>query len=161
MARSIFRLGPLLPGDDAAERVEDGLREIDAGQMGHLPTWLRLLSLESGDAAPDSAAALRALVARLARRHPFVLLLDDWHAADDASRAMLAALRDVPSLFILMTARPESAGEVGMRDREILRLPPFDDSEIAQLLARLLPTPDPFLVREICESSGGNPLFIE
>jgi tetratricopeptide (TPR) repeat protein len=161
IARSIFGLGPLIPGDEAAERVEDRLLEIGSDQVSHLTTWLRLLSLEPCDAAPDPAPALRALVARLARRNPLVLLLDDWHAADDASREMLTTLNDIPSLFLLMTARPGSAGEVGMRDCELLRLPPFNHSETAQVLARLLPGPDPFLVREICESSGGNPLFIE
>lgn len=162
IARSLFGLDPSLPAEEAAERVEDQLLAIDPALLTHRTVWLRLLSFDSQEASPEQAgAAMRALLAKLSRRAPLMLFIDDWHAADDASRALLAALQGVASLFVLMTARTPPPGDVQIREGEILRLRPFDDAETAQVLARLLPAQDPFLVGEICEASGGNPLFIE
>lgn len=162
IARSLFGLDPTLPGAEAAERIEDRLLEADPALLDHQPTWLRLLSSDGHDMTAEQATtAMRALLAKLARRDPLVLFIDDWHAADDASRAMIAALDRISCLLVLMTARPGPPGDVQLCEGEIVRLPPFDDAETAQVLARLIPAPGPFLVGEIWEASGGNPLFIE
>lgn len=162
IARSIFGIGPLLSADEAVHRIDEGLAAIDETLPAHRMVWLRLLSLDSEKAAPETAGpALRALFAGLSRRAPAVLFIDDWHDADDASRAMLGELRGIGALFILTTSRPDRAGDVQMGERPLLRLPPFTEQETAQVVSQLLRVADPFLVRDITDSSGGNPLFIE
>ena len=163
IARSIFGIGPRLPGDEAARRVEEGLARIGPALLALAPVWLGLLSLGGEEAAPDElAAALRALLEALAKGGPLILFIDDWHAADDASRAMLAELHGIGSLLILATARPpDEPRDAQIGDGEVLRLPPFSAVETAQAVGQLLPAPDPFLVDAIRSSSGGNPLFIE
>jgi class 3 adenylate cyclase/tetratricopeptide (TPR) repeat protein len=162
IARSIFGIGPLLSADEAVDRVDEGLAAIDEALSAHRTVWLRLLSLDSEKAAPETAGpALRALFAGLSRRAPAVLFIDDWHDADDASRAMLDELRGIGALFILTTSRPKREGDVQMGERPLLRLPPFTEQETAQVVSQLLRVADPFLVQDITDSSGGNPLFIE
>ena len=162
IARSIFGIGAQLSVDEAIQRLDQGLGALDESLSAHRTIWLRLLSLDGEEAAPaEAATALHALVARLTSRDPVILFIDDWHAADDASRAMLAALRGIGALFILTTSRPRPAGDVRLGEWELLRLPPFTEQEAAQAVGQLLPAPDPFLIRDITDSSGGNPLFIE
>ena len=109
--------------------------------------------------AEANVTALPAALDGLAMHGPVALFIDDWHLADDASREMLVALRDLDRPIIaLLTARP-GRSEAGTTD--ILPLAPFSADETAEAVARLLPSPDPFLVAEIGELSGGNALFIE
>lgn len=116
-----------------------------------------------GEPLPDGAAALAQLVARAARASPILLFLDDWHAADDASReamALLQTLHELP-VMVIATARPDPlvaslAGSVGQ-----IVLAPFTAAETAEAVARLLPAADPFVVSEVAAASGGNALFIE
>ncbi len=161
IVRSIFGIGRLLTAETAMQRLDEGLAAIDESLLAHRPVWLALLGLDGDEAPVAAAAALTALLARLAMRGPLILFIDDWHAADDASRAVLAALGGIPALFVLLTARPAAAGEVQIGEGELLPLPPFTELETSQAVDRLLPGADPFLVRDIRESSGGNPLFIE
>jgi len=163
IARSIFGIDRPMPPDEAIRQVEASLVEIDPGLNEHLPALARLLSLERDrpPAGEDNVAAMRAVLEGLGRREPLALFVDDWHLADDASREMLAALGDLGRpLFALLTARPEG-GDGRMADFDILPLAPFSPDETAEAVARLLPSPDPFVVAEIGESSGGNALFIE
>jgi class 3 adenylate cyclase/tetratricopeptide (TPR) repeat protein len=112
-----------------------------------------------GDPGGDDIAALPAVLEGLSAQGPLALFIDDWHLADDASREMLAAIRDLNRpIFALLTARP---GADDAPIAEILPLAPFTAEEIAEAVGRLLPSPDPFLIAEIGESSGGNALFIE
>jgi class 3 adenylate cyclase/tetratricopeptide (TPR) repeat protein len=163
IARSIFAPLPPQPGEEAARRAGELLAQIDPGLLAQRAAWLRLLSLGGEDVAPDEATAVLPAVLRgLARQRPLVLFIDDWHAADDASRSMLVGLRGIGGLLILMTARPDPAGVAQIDDAdEVLRLPPLSEAETAQVVGRLLPAPDPFLIADISDSSGGNPLFIE
>jgi len=110
--------------------------------------------------AEENVTALPAALEALAAQGPLALFIDDWHLADDASREMLAAVRDLDGpIFALLTARPEGGGR--MIDFDTLPLAPFSADETAEAVARLLPSPDPFLIAEIGASSGGNALFIE
>ena len=160
IARSIFGLGRPMPVEEAAGRVDALLAGLDPALAAHRAALLWLLSLDRGETAPGGgAAALRALFAELAKQAPLALFIDDWHLADDASREMLAALRDMDggAMLVLVTARPGGP----MADFEIVPLAPFSAEETAEAVTRLLAAPDPFVIAEIGEYSGGNALYIE
>jgi class 3 adenylate cyclase/tetratricopeptide (TPR) repeat protein len=154
--RSILGLDRPTPAE-----VEGRLVAIDAALSAQAPALLRLLGLGSDEAVPGTqAAALRALILSLARQSPLILFLDDWHLADDASREMLGALRDLEEhrLLVLATARP---GEGRISDFDVLPLAPFSEEETEAAVTRLLAAPDPFVIARVRDSSGGNALFIE
>jgi class 3 adenylate cyclase/tetratricopeptide (TPR) repeat protein len=162
IARSIFGIGPLLSANAAIQLLDHGLATIGDGLSADRPVWLRLLSLQGEEVGPAAAAAaLRAVLAGLCSRHPVILFIDDWHAADNASRAMRDALCGLEALFILTTSRPSPEGDLPLGAGALLRLSPFTEREVEQVVGQLLPAADPFLVSAITASSGGNPLFIE
>lgn len=162
IARAAFGIGPLLPAEAAVQLLDEALAALGPALVEHRTIWLRLLGLGGEEAAVDAAAGvLAALIGALAACAPLVLFIDDWHDADDASRAALLALRGIGSVLVLLTARPGPADDLPLGEREVLRLPPFNASETLEAVGRLLPAADPFLARDIRESSGGNPLFIE
>ena len=175
IARSILGIGEKMSVDESVARVELGLAEIDPALFAHRESLLQLLLLleeqaKQGSAqdlrraerkAKRSAEAILALVERVAARGPLTLFIDDWHAADDASRAMRAALRGIPSLLVLVTARYEEAQALEIDDAEVLTLRPLNAAETVQAAMALLRSDDPFLLAQIRESTGGTPLFIE
>jgi class 3 adenylate cyclase/tetratricopeptide (TPR) repeat protein len=123
-------------------------------------------SLRGGAAPGDEergAAASAELVLRAAAGRPTFLFIDDWHAADDASREALALLRraqGVP-LMVLATARRDCEDAALQAEFETLVLSPFSREETGRAVERLLPSADPFTVEEVAAASGGNALFIE
>lgn len=155
IARSI--LGPAIaedpPEDDlhlrqaCAERAEAFGRPVDPGCEG-----------EAAD-----ASALKQLIERAAGRAPLVLLVDDWHHADDASRELMAQLRSEGrgAVLVLATARDDAVSAALAAGFEPIPLAPFDEAETGEAVARLLPSADPFTVSEIAAASGGNALFVE
>ena len=162
IARSVFGLDRPVPPEEAIRQVETSVVAIDPALREQVPALARLLSLDRDhpSAAEDHVPALRSVLEGLAAREPLILFVDDWHLADDASREVLAGLRDVDRpILALLTARPGDGGR--MINFGTLPLAPFNPDETAQAVARLLPSPDPFLIAEIGKSSGGNPLFIE
>ncbi|HZF96247.1 MAG TPA: adenylate/guanylate cyclase domain-containing protein [Allosphingosinicella sp.] len=117
---------------------------------------------EAGEQAWDPPAIAR-LVESAAGEDPLILFMDDWHEADDASREAMALLAALPRarLFLLATARPDTAGGGARAGMDVLRLAPFTAAETGAAVARLLPSADPFAVEAIAAASGGNALFIE
>lgn len=172
MLRTQFGLGPGTASAVAAQAVERGIAAIDRDLLQHQGELLRALSIpdgaDSGSAARRPAperttAALRDLVAALARRQPLVLFVDDWQWVDDATRQVVAAIGELveaPILLLVATRNPE-AEDLHLMAAERVQLDPFDDAEAAATVARLLPGADPFVAAEIRRFSGGNPLFIE
>ncbi|HTS53937.1 MAG TPA: AAA family ATPase, partial [Burkholderiales bacterium] len=160
------------------DRAVSAIRSLGADLEECLPLLLHLLSVPSSEhPLPRGlrAEALRraldeALIAAfvLASRPRCVLLvLEDWHWADEASdRALLSLVSLLPScaLMVVVTHRPESArlwpaaghhasivlGPLGVRHTETM---------VRSVLgARDLP---PGLAERIHERSGGNALFNE
>jgi DNA-binding SARP family transcriptional activator len=126
--------------------------------------------------ASTIADALRDLVGAVAYETPLLLVLDDFHWADPASRSVLTRViretRDEPVLFLL-TYRPEDTSiETGRAidtlAREdgvaMLTLRPFSRAETAELLGLLIdysvPDEADAVVDRLHEASGGNPLFL-
>jgi class 3 adenylate cyclase/tetratricopeptide (TPR) repeat protein len=126
--------------------------------LSHIRTALTAGATSSADTA---ALAFGELFAALARRKPLILFIDDWQWADDATKQVLAAVRQIDhgSLLIVITTRdllPDAA-----TDLHVLPLTPFREDETLEAVLKLRPDADPFSTRQIQERSGGNPLFIE
>ena len=170
MLRFLFRLEPGLSPSSAVERVESQLRAIDPALLRHRSELLRALALApDGDAdprrphAPPAAPALHDLFDRLAAAKPLVIFIDDWQWADDATRAIVDAIRGLEGrpVFVLTALRGPPADAGGLGDTHVLELPPLSDDEAAETIAHLLPRTDPFVRADIRRHAGGNPLYLE
>ncbi len=115
---------------------------------------------------PASAAATvgpALLLEALGRESSLVVFFDDWHWADDATREIVGHLaRGSGSAVLIVLATREPAGhDPVISDAATLLLDPLADGEAAALIARLMPSANPFEINEVARLSGGNPLFIE
>jgi class 3 adenylate cyclase len=119
---------------------------------------------------------MRQLFEQLALRQPVVLLLEDWHWADQSSIELaehLLPLTDNTPLLAFFATRPDpggptarirqfAAGEPGRRIREIALLP-LADHYSAELVSNLIGAMElPVALREqILRKTEGNPFFME
>jgi tetratricopeptide (TPR) repeat protein/class 3 adenylate cyclase/tRNA A-37 threonylcarbamoyl transferase component Bud32 len=169
----------ITPGEPLPDaQVEVRLSEIDPSLVESIAVYCTLLSIPSTRFALPrhlqgehlQAAmldALAALVIHHATKVPTVLLLEDWHWADEASRAALDRLADVAPdypLMIVVTSRPDadlnwSSGE----QRTVMHLGPLSPDASMEIMQAVLgaSTIDPELVRQLHERTGGNPFFLE
>jgi class 3 adenylate cyclase/tetratricopeptide (TPR) repeat protein len=147
----------------------DGARRQESRDVSQSPELQRALAiglLSNKLAAPRSAdnavGALCELFAATAGRHPLVVFIDDWQWADDATRQVVATLREMKlhSMLLLIASRdpPDADRTGGIRT---LELAPFDRGEAALAIRALRPDVDPIATDHIQQLSGGNPLFIE
>jgi class 3 adenylate cyclase/tetratricopeptide (TPR) repeat protein len=172
----------LLVPKDVAGTAELGrliasrVRDIDPGLEPYLALYLHLLSIsDEAHPLPESLRderlrlalqdALAALLSHCARREPIVVLLEDWHWADDASDATLRHLARYLSLhpvLLVVSSRPGTVNWGTLRPL-VLTLQPLDAAETevvasSRLGARQLPDE---LIVFLHERTGGNPFFIE
>jgi class 3 adenylate cyclase len=111
--------------------------------------------------------ATRRLFLRLARRSPLALALEDWHWADDASRALLEHLLPLTAsvpLLVCCSSRAEGPRQDLTGDSVVeLRLEPLADAAAAELVSALAGTSElPAALRtRIVQTSEGNPFFLE
>jgi hypothetical protein len=115
-------------------------------------------------------AALRDLILSLARNHLLVLLVDDVHAIDDESQALLASLANADEgykLLIVAALGRDNNREVSPALGNLrsaasrLRLLPLTKSELLELLRSVFGQV-PYLERlseRLHERSGGNPAY--
>ncbi|WP_157630693.1 helix-turn-helix transcriptional regulator [Kribbella catacumbae] len=137
---------------------------------------LRFTELESAAERSRLLSEFVALVGRLTEDRPIVLVVEDLHWADDASRDLflhLARHLPGPGLLLVGTIRSgelgrrhpvrQSLGELRRRaDVVTLDLGPLDRAEVgAQLAALTGKAVDPWFAAVIHRRSGGNPLFVE
>ncbi len=103
------------------------------------------------------------LFAALARQRRLVMFMDDWQWADDGSHQVLAALiQERVPLLILLAARGPGLADLALPQLvATLELAPLTEAESARTVKRWLPHGNPFLVKDICENAGGNPLYLE
>lgn len=92
-----------------------------------------------------------------------VLLLDDWHWADDTSRTFVDILlkADISNLRIVLAKRFEGPEETFASDTVEIDLEPLSYEASRAIAKRIEPTLDPLALSKIYELSGGNPLYIE
>ncbi len=165
-------------GKPGVPQIVARIRAIDASLEPLLPLYLHLLSMQS-DAFPlprhlrgehFQAAMLEALAAiftSYAQRAPALLLLEDWHWADDASRQALRHLIEVAGaypLLIVATTRPEQAAwPDAPEDTLRIHLGPLDEGASTAIVKAVLAVervPEE-LARRLHERTGGNPFFLE
>ncbi len=168
-------------GSSTAERHEAAVaavRAIDRSLEEYLPFYLTLLAIPS-EAFPIpeglrverfEGAMLRAITAlfTLAARHtPTVLLLEDWHWSDEASRATLRQLAEIVPAFpllLVVTSRPDGAMEWGSHEHQtLMHLAPLNDAATAEIARAVLGAErmSPSLVAWLHDRTGGNPFFLE
>ncbi|WP_194853065.1 helix-turn-helix transcriptional regulator [Nocardia sp. SYP-A9097] len=159
---------------------ELGVAELAALLPRHpaLANWLPQLAVHTGAAAsePDRIrlfGEILTVLEQLAMTRPVLLILEDLHWADDASRELLtflvANLAD-GELLLIGTYRPADAGALRGLITELRRNPgvrtldlhPLTRYEVGRQLAALLGRePETALITKIFDRSGGNPLFVE
>ncbi|MHB1224986.1 MAG: protein kinase domain-containing protein [Gemmatimonadaceae bacterium] len=171
----------LPPGGEARERhdaVVAAALAIDGSLAGFIPLYLALFAIPS-ETHPVPAqlrgelfqAAMLEAVAALftlgARSTPTLLLLEDWHWADEASRAALRQLTEIVPAFpllLVVTSRPEGAADWGSADHQtLINLPPLDVPTTAAMARAVLGVErvEPELLARLHERTGGNPFFLE
>ncbi|MVU80992.1 AAA family ATPase [Nocardia sp. ET3-3] len=143
-----------------------------------LANWLPQLAVHTGGAAAEADrirlfGEILTVLEQLALSRPVVVVLEDLHWADDASRDLLtflaANLTEADSLLV-GTYRPGEAGPLRGLVAELRRNPgvrvldlhALTRHEVGRQLAALLHRePEPRLITAVFERSGGNPLFVE
>ncbi len=106
-------------------------------------------------------AAIRRILAALARRAPTVVCLQDLHWADASTATLLRGLVEDPGgpILLLGNYRPGYTPPPGMQVIELRELSP---RQTAELLASLLQgEPPAALARFVAERSDGNPFYVE
>src|SRR5262249_41880131 len=144
----------------------------------YLPHYLELLSIQSdkypmppkfegGEKRRAFEEALAALFSRAGRARPIVLLLEDWHWADEASESALSYVVSMIAtlpVLVLVTYRPEYEEHwANLGHHTALVLKPLSPEEAEALVARSLGVT--VLPEGLCQlintRTVGNPLFVE
>lgn len=117
-------------------------------------------SLDPTFRAERQRLAVAELVSATVAGRPTVLVVDDVHWLDEASRALVATIaRTQPDTAVVLTARP--GGWLPPADVTV-DLPPVPPHEAERLLIQALPgrlAADATLAR-LTRAAGGNPLFL-
>ena len=178
----ILRDGLRLREDDPqanpVERVVERVRAIDPELEDFIPLYLHLLSipneeyplpkhLEGKHFRLAMIEALAAIVTLSAKRGPVVMLLEDWHWTDEASREVLRQMAEMVAsypLLIVVTYRPGYALDWGHPARHApIHLRPLGASSsitVMKSVAGAEGFPET-LGRLVHERTGGNPFFLE
>lgn len=160
------------------EGVVSRIRGIDTELDDFIPFYLHLLSLQIEDyPLPEHLEgeqfqlamreALSAIFTLTAQHRPVVLMLEDWHWADKASRDVLDQLAEMIfayPLLVVVTYRPEYAPDwSGLAHHTPIHLPPLGASSSAEMMKSILGVehcPEA-LGAFLHERTGGNPFFLE
>jgi DNA-binding SARP family transcriptional activator len=116
--------------------------------------------------------AVAAALGEAASSGPLLAIVDDLHAADDASLGLLQLLAGdlhrMPALFLFTVRDTEPSRALGRALGELLRHPgadrvavgAFTPADVAALLKRLTAQPPPAeVVSALMERTGGNPFY--
>jgi class 3 adenylate cyclase/tetratricopeptide (TPR) repeat protein len=153
---------------EAFDRVLADLGPTVSSLRSVLPHLVGAGSLDSPSTNPEQVrqsfvSSLVGLFGALSQKSRLVLVLDDWHWADDLSRQVLGGLlrelKDTPTVVVVAS---REMGDPLLTLGEVVELQPFTHDEAARMIASILPYSfDLGLSRTIHERSGGNPLFLE
>jgi ATP/maltotriose-dependent transcriptional regulator MalT len=132
----------------------------------------------AADAAPGAGRVfelLRGVLQRLAQRQPLLVIIEDLHWADNATRDLLRYLSrnlHAPAALIITYRSEELPRRYPARKLvadlhrhpgcQHLQLPPLTDAELRELADAILGHPAaPDLVRELALRAQGNPFYAE
>ncbi|WP_428264782.1 ATP-binding protein [Haliangium sp.] len=176
--RGLLALGDCNDPKRVVDRTAEALEALDPALSSNLLLYLHLLSIaDDGHDLPmhlrgdllrhATDSALTALLLASSRSQPLVLMLEDWHWADEASNAALAHL--VPHLaeaaiLLVLTHRPDRPSDWPGVDHHVhLALQPLMTWQIGDVVTSIMEVdelPDDLLA-VLQERTGGNPFFIE
>ena len=147
--RHLFDLRPDESAEVVIEKVVQTARSFGVDVAARIPVYLYLLSISSAEhpLPPNMLQdqllvaildGLSALLAASAQRRPAVLLLEDWHWADEGSELALHAIARLAAeypLLVVVSRRP--GAEPDWRDLKpsTLRLQPLEPEETAMVVA--------------------------
>lgn len=174
----VLRAGMQLGVGDEVESTVARIRAISETLEEFIPLYLHLLSLPStahpvprhlhGDAFRLAMQeALAAIVTLYSQQRRCVVVLEDWHWADDASQAVLRQIAEVLAgypLFVVVTARPGYGVDTGGAGQVThIALKPLEQAATGAMLRSVLKVerPGDALVSMIHERTAGNPFYIE
>jgi tetratricopeptide (TPR) repeat protein len=112
--------------------------------------------IDAGDVREHIVHAIKARGDRL-----LVLLLDDWHWADDASRQLLDDVLGSTALLRAVIATRPGDESHDDRQRRVFLPRPLTAGETREVVEALVPGTNPFLVDKLHEYAGGVPLLVE
>jgi serine/threonine protein kinase/tetratricopeptide (TPR) repeat protein len=176
--RDMLHLGAPTQREGTPDEIVERIRAIDASLASGIPLYLHLLSIQS-DARPlprhlqgeRLQAAMRdalvAIITLYAKRHATLVLFEDWHWVDEASRDVLRQLVEIiPSyaLLVVVTYRPDNTLQLESADHHtIVHLGPLDRDASVGIMKSVLRAERiaPALARQIHERTAGNPFFLE
>lgn len=176
--RNHFRVGSGLSKEGDVDRVLAQIRNVTPELEAYAPVYLHLLNLSSAaHPLPEHLEgeslnqvllkALASVFTLITRENPLVLLLEDWHWADEASRKVLDQLVElIPSypLLVVLTFRPDySPARADPAHQTTIRLRPLEKSASTRIMkstlrAEHLPDSVGALLHQ---RTGGNPFFLE
>jgi len=167
--RSLFGLDQCMSAQQSTEALERTLLAVDPKHTVDRGALLHALSLGTagkGEKRPLPSLTIETmgrLLEVLAACKPQVLFIDDWQWSDDATRQTLGTITSLGQrpILVLVATREFAPGELGMSDARIVELAPLAAGEVEDTIRQLLPKADPFVVNQIRDYSGGNPLYIE
>ena len=140
-----------------------------------MPSFARLLGIKGdSDLSVDIDGAYAEWVVALARRRPVLLVVEDVHWADPATRELaerLLAVTEREALMLVFTFAPATSseaqrlrlsvlGEYGHRAIE-LALAPLTDEAGEELARTFLPGLDATTTSALVARAAGNPLYLE
>lgn len=176
--RHLLQLEGEDPPANPVKEVVSRVRAIDAELEEFLPLYLHLLSIESDEyplpehlEGEDFRLAMRealsAIFTLAAKRHPVVLMLEDWHWADEASREVLEQLAEMvfgTPLLVVVAYRPEYTPDWStLAHHTPIHLGPLEASSSTEMMKSVLGVerfPEA-LGTVLYERTGGNPFFLE
>ena len=156
-----------------AATVEETLARLGLSEYTNVVSSLLALVAERPSAPIAHGEELRELILRalvdlfvaLAQEKPLVLLMEDWHLADEgSSTAVVHLARAIASHPILMVVshRPMEAPPWGTLPAKTIDLTPLLPAETAELAASILGVSlRGRVLSRIHEHTGGNALFVE
>ncbi|MGH2409612.1 MAG: AAA family ATPase, partial [Chloroflexota bacterium] len=179
LLRSIFGIRELERPDEVAAKLRSaisGLVSQPETQGEALDVLGEVLGLPIGESAVSGAGpqirrqalirSLRAILGAIGERAPTVVMLEDLHWIDSASKEVLgAALADVPGMRMLVLASQRPGwtppwSEWGWPERLTLRA--LGERDATMLAGAVLGAPlSPDLEHHLAERAGGNPFFVE
>ena len=175
--KDMLGMPKVLP-DNAHDEVVTKTRDLAPQLEAYLPVILHVLSIESEQYALPSylegedlqtalGEALISVFTLGAAGQPLVMLLEDWHWADEGSKEVLFQLQEMVSaypLLVIVASRPVQAGASPLPTGDVhLELSPLAGGPAAEMLrasvdGAKIPAE---LSDRIAEKTGGNPFFIE
>ncbi|HEV2100713.1 MAG TPA: AAA family ATPase [Stellaceae bacterium] len=174
--RTIFRIeeadGPL----QTAQKLREGMQDLDAG-LNEAPPFIEplfglpgddaaLRGLEPKDRRQRTQQAILQILVASARRCPLVLVFENLHWRDQSSEDLIALLTgSLPELPVLMVTTHRPGYQLRWVDLPCfveISLDRLADDEMARMATELLGNGvAEDLLRFIAERADGNPLFIE